>query len=59
MATEATPYKEGAGWAIRLRHKGCDIYVSGQAIHTRSGGNARKGHRVLLTQSGCPDAETD
>ncbi|MCW5665443.1 MAG: site-specific integrase [Piscinibacter sp.] len=31
MATEATPYKEGTGWSIRLRYKGCDIYVSGQA----------------------------
>lgn len=42
MAVNAKPYQEGKGWAIRLRYKGNDIYVSGKPSAAKAVAEAQK-----------------
>lgn len=42
MAVDATPYPEGKGWAIRLRYKGNDTYLSGRKSAAQARADAQK-----------------
>ena len=49
----AKPYKEGKGWAVRVRTKGQDIYLKGFKSEAAAEKAAEK-QRVTIRKSGKP-----